>query len=110
MPRRDTFVLYERAKAPGSNYPCRPPRAPLGRTHRYLRMTEVPLCGRVINLSRRRRAPSGVAHVQAGQHLVRVEGSAIERELDARRSELAAAESFYLRALHGPWPEEISAV
>jgi HlyD family secretion protein len=48
------------------------------------------------------------AHVQAGQHLVRVECSAIEREFDARKSELAAAESFYLRTLHGPRPEEIS--
>jgi HlyD family secretion protein len=48
------------------------------------------------------------AHVQAGQHLVRVECGAIERELDARKSDLAAAEAFYLRTLHGPRLEEIS--
>jgi multidrug resistance efflux pump len=48
------------------------------------------------------------AHVQAGQHLVRVECGAIERELDARKSDLAAAEAFYLRTLHGPRVEEIS--
>jgi hypothetical protein len=48
------------------------------------------------------------AHVQAGQHLVRVECSAIKRELDARKSDLAAAEAFYLRTLHGPRVEEIS--
>jgi multidrug efflux pump subunit AcrA (membrane-fusion protein) len=47
-------------------------------------------------------------HVQAGQHLVRVECSAIERELDARKSDLAAAEAFYLRTLYGPRVEEIS--
>jgi HlyD family secretion protein len=38
----------------------------------------------------------------------RVECSAIERELDARRSDLAAAEAFNLRTLHGPRVEEIS--
>ena len=48
------------------------------------------------------------AHVQAGQHLLRVECSAIERELEARKSDLAAAEAFYLRTLHGPRVEEIS--
>jgi HlyD family secretion protein len=48
------------------------------------------------------------AHVQAGQHLVRIECSAIERELEARKSDLAAAEAFYLRTLHGPRVEEIS--
>jgi multidrug resistance efflux pump len=48
------------------------------------------------------------AHVQAGQHLIRVECGAIERELDARKSDLAAAEAFYLRTLHGPRLEEIS--
>jgi HlyD family secretion protein len=48
------------------------------------------------------------AHVQAGQHLVRVECSAIARALEARKSELAAAEAFYLRTLHGPRAEEIS--
>jgi multidrug resistance efflux pump len=48
------------------------------------------------------------AHVQAGQHLLRVECSATERELEARKSDLAAAEAFYLRTLHGPRLEEIS--
>jgi multidrug efflux pump subunit AcrA (membrane-fusion protein) len=47
-------------------------------------------------------------HVQPGQHLVRVECSNVERELEARKSDLAAAEAFYLRTLHGPRPEEIS--
>ena len=47
-------------------------------------------------------------NVQPGQHLVRVECSNVERELEARRSDLAAAESFYLRTLHGPRAEEIS--
>jgi multidrug resistance efflux pump len=47
-------------------------------------------------------------HVQPGQHLVRVECSNVERELEARRSDLAAGEAFYLRTLHGPRPEEIS--
>jgi multidrug resistance efflux pump len=48
------------------------------------------------------------AHVQAGQHLVRVECGNVERELEARQSDLAAAEAFYLRSLHGPRTEEIS--
>jgi multidrug resistance efflux pump len=48
------------------------------------------------------------AHVQAGQHLVRVECGNVERELEARQSDLAAAEAFYLRSLHGPRIEEIS--
>jgi multidrug resistance efflux pump len=47
-------------------------------------------------------------NVHPGQHLVRVECSNVERELDARRSDLAAAESFYMRTLHGPRAEEIS--
>ena len=47
-------------------------------------------------------------HVHPGQHLVRVECSNVERELEARRSDLAAGEAFYLRTLHGPRPEEIS--
>jgi multidrug resistance efflux pump len=47
-------------------------------------------------------------HVQPGQHLVRVECSNVERELEARKSDLAAAEAFNLRVLHGPRPEEIS--
>ena len=40
--------------------------------------------------------------------MVRIECSAIERELEARKSDLAAAEAFYLRTLHGPRVEEIS--
>ncbi len=48
------------------------------------------------------------AHVQAGQHLVRVECRNVERELEARRSDLAAAEAAYSRTLHGPRPEEIT--
>jgi multidrug resistance efflux pump len=47
-------------------------------------------------------------HVQPGQHLVRVECSNVERELEAGKSDLAAAEAFYLRTLHGPRAEEIS--
>jgi multidrug resistance efflux pump len=46
--------------------------------------------------------------VTAGQHLVQVECSAIGRDLEARRSELAAAEAGYLRILHGPRLEEIN--
>jgi multidrug resistance efflux pump len=41
-------------------------------------------------------------------NLVPVECGAIERELEARKSDLAAAEAFYLRTLHGPRVEEIS--
>jgi HlyD family secretion protein len=51
---------------------------------------------------------SSGTHVQAGQRLVRIECSSIERDLDARQSDLAAAEAVYLRTLHGPRPEEIS--
>jgi HlyD family secretion protein len=48
------------------------------------------------------------AHVKAGQHLVRVECANVERELEARKSDLAAAEAAFSRTLHGPRPEEIS--
>jgi multidrug resistance efflux pump len=41
-------------------------------------------------------------------NLVPVECGAIQRELEARKSDLAAAEAFYLRTLHGPRVEEIS--
>jgi multidrug resistance efflux pump len=51
---------------------------------------------------------SAGTHVHAGQHLVRVECSNVARELEARQSDLAAAEAVYLRTLHGPRPEEIS--
>jgi HlyD family secretion protein len=47
-------------------------------------------------------------HVQAGQRLVRVECGNIDRELEARKSDLAAAEAALLRTVHGPRPEEIS--
>jgi HlyD family secretion protein len=47
-------------------------------------------------------------HVKAGQRLVRVECSNIEHELQARKSDLAAAEAALFRVLHGPRPEEIS--
>jgi len=46
--------------------------------------------------------------VKAGQHLVRIECSNIEHELQARKADLAAAEAAFLRVLHGPRPEEIS--
>jgi HlyD family secretion protein len=48
------------------------------------------------------------AHVTKGQNLVRIECGHVERELEARQSDLAAAEALYLRTLHGPRPEEIS--
>src|ERR1700680_4306573 len=44
--------------------------------------------------------------VQAGQHLVRVEYRNIERELEARKSDLAASEAVFARISHGPRPEE----
>jgi multidrug resistance efflux pump len=47
-------------------------------------------------------------HVQAGQHLLRVECRAIERELEARQSDLAASDAAFDRTLHGPRPEEIA--
>jgi multidrug resistance efflux pump len=46
--------------------------------------------------------------VAAGQHLVKVECGPIERELDARKSDLDAAEATFLRTLHGPRKEEIA--
>jgi multidrug resistance efflux pump len=46
--------------------------------------------------------------VKAGQHLVRIDCSNIEHELQARKSDLSAAEAAFLRVLHGPRPEEIS--
>jgi HlyD family secretion protein len=47
-------------------------------------------------------------HVQAGQHLVRVECHNIEREREARESDLAASEAAFARVSHGPRPEEIA--
>jgi multidrug resistance efflux pump len=46
--------------------------------------------------------------VQAGQHLVRVECRNIERELEARESDLAASEAVFARVSHGSRPEEIA--
>src|ERR1700758_823048 len=46
--------------------------------------------------------------VRAGQRLVQVECSAVEREVQSRKSDLDAAEAAYLRAQHGPRPEEVS--
>jgi multidrug resistance efflux pump len=46
--------------------------------------------------------------VAAGQHLVKIECGPIERELDARKSDLDAAEAAFLRTLHGPRREEIA--
>jgi multidrug resistance efflux pump len=48
------------------------------------------------------------AHVRAGQHLVRVECANVERELEARKSDFAAAEAAFSRTLHGPRAEEIT--
>jgi HlyD family secretion protein len=48
------------------------------------------------------------AHVEAGQHLVRIECGQIEHELEESKAALAAFEAAYLRTLHGPRPEEIS--
>ena len=51
---------------------------------------------------------SAGTRVQAGQHLVKVECGNTERELEGRKSDLAAAEAVYLRVVHGPRPEEVS--
>jgi multidrug resistance efflux pump len=48
------------------------------------------------------------SRVAEGQHLVKVECGPIERELDARKSDLDAAEATFLRTLHGPRVEEIA--
>jgi len=47
-------------------------------------------------------------HVQAGQHLVRVECRNVEREREARESDLAASEAVFDRVTHGSRPEEIA--
>ena len=46
--------------------------------------------------------------VQAGQHLLRVECRNIEREIEARESDLAASEAVFARFTHGSRPEEIA--
>jgi HlyD family secretion protein len=48
------------------------------------------------------------AHVRKGQHLARIECGQIERELEARKSDLEAAEAAFMRTVHGPRPEEIN--
>ena len=48
------------------------------------------------------------AHVRKGQHLARIECAQIERELEARKSDLEAAEAAFIRTVHGPRPEEIN--
>jgi multidrug efflux pump subunit AcrA (membrane-fusion protein) len=48
------------------------------------------------------------AHVRKGQHLARIECGQIERELEARKSDLEAAEAALMRTVHGPRAEEIS--
>jgi multidrug resistance efflux pump len=48
------------------------------------------------------------AHVRKGQPLARIECGQIEHELEARKSDLAAAEAAYSRSLHGSRPEEIT--
>ena len=47
-------------------------------------------------------------HVQAGQHLLRVECRNIEREIEARELDLAASEAVFARVTHGSRPEEIA--
>jgi HlyD family secretion protein len=47
-------------------------------------------------------------HVEAGQHLLRVDCRAIEAEKTARESDLAASESAFARVTHGSRPEEIA--
>ena len=47
-------------------------------------------------------------HVEAGQHLLRVDCRAIEAEQAARQSDLAAAEAAFDRVVHGSRPEEIA--
>jgi multidrug resistance efflux pump len=47
-------------------------------------------------------------HVEAGQHLLRVDCRAIEAEQTARESDLAASEAVFARVTHGSRPEEIA--
>jgi HlyD family secretion protein len=47
-------------------------------------------------------------HVEAGQHLLRVDCRAIEVEQAAREQDLAAAEAAFERVTHGSRPEEIA--
>jgi HlyD family secretion protein len=47
-------------------------------------------------------------HVQAGQPLLRVDCRALEGEVTARQSDLAASEAVFARVTHGSRPEEIA--
>jgi multidrug resistance efflux pump len=47
-------------------------------------------------------------HVQAGQPLLRVDCRALEGEVAARQSDLAASEAAFARVTHGSRPEEIA--
>jgi HlyD family secretion protein len=47
-------------------------------------------------------------HVEAGQHLLRVDCQAIEAEKAARESDLAASEAVFARVTHGSRPEEVA--
>jgi HlyD family secretion protein len=47
-------------------------------------------------------------HVQAGQTLLRVDCRALEGEVSARQSDLAASEAVFARVTHGSRPEEIA--
>jgi HlyD family secretion protein len=47
-------------------------------------------------------------HVQAGQPLLRVDCRALEGEVAARQSDLAASEAVFARVTHGSRPEEIA--
>jgi HlyD family secretion protein len=48
------------------------------------------------------------AHVTAGQALVTLDCTPIEKEIDVRAANLAAAEAVYDRVVNGPRPEEIA--
>ena len=47
-------------------------------------------------------------HVEKGQLLVRIECADLEKELDARKANLAAIEAVLKRVEHGPLPEELA--
>jgi HlyD family secretion protein len=47
-------------------------------------------------------------HVEAGQHLLRVDCQAIEAEKASRESDLAASEAVFARVTHGSRPEEVA--
>ena len=53
-------------------------------------------------------AVAGGAHVTAGQALVMLDCTPVEKEIDIRAANLAAAEAVYERVVNGPRPEEIA--